>query len=142
MRTLKVLAVILCTWFITSCSMGLPDEKRYAQVHRIADGIDYLSIDKFVKEKYDNNDGVFGPSYYYIYYETGKAYYELYDRLSTRPNMECVDQTKKIYCNENGLIAEVYFENEVNEKTGETVNYTVLRFMDRYNGEKDYGQGN
>jgi hypothetical protein len=67
----------------------LPDEKRYQFINQVKDGLDYASAGEVIEERYDNGDGVFSPSSFYVEVKGDKAFTILSERLQSLPNVDC-----------------------------------------------------
>ena len=61
--------IISSAFLLTSCSLRLPDHLRYKKINDVVEQVDYKSIGHISIERYDNGDGVFSPSFFYVQIE-------------------------------------------------------------------------
>lgn len=79
---------------LSGCTPGkgltpLPDKERYQFINAVKDDLDYKSSGKVISEHYDNNDGVFNPSFFVVKLEGAGSFDKLSQKAKELSNNKC-----------------------------------------------------
>lgn len=109
----------------------LPDKERYAKINAIKNELDYKSAGKVEKEKYDNGDGVFSPSYFQADIVGETTFNVLTKRLENLSNVKCFTTISTGYaCDVRGISVMI-------ARKSEAASNVFLKITDSDNGRTD-----
>jgi hypothetical protein len=113
-KKVTIFAIGVGVLSLSSCALS--DEERYQYVNQVKEDLDYKSTGEVIEERYDKNDGIVSPSYFYAELKGRETFNILSDRLQNLPQANCTyigaEQTR---CDVNGINVRITKAKESNE---------------------------
>lgn len=111
------------TTILSGCQglMPLPDKERYQFINKVKDDMDYSSAGKASGGHYDNNDGVFNPSYFVVNIKGENSFDVLSERAKKLSHDKCYNSPRpavgdQTWCVVGQVDIKVYRETSETDK--------------------------
>lgn len=118
---IALVAALSIMAMLSGCTPGkgltpLPDKERYQFINEVKDDLDYKSTGKVISERYDNNDGVFNPSFFVVELQGAKSFDKLSQKVKKLSNNKCHSSPRpatgeQTWCTIGQVSVKVFREN-------------------------------